>query len=299
VTSVVVVVGFGCGGSQRLARMANPEPSIEIVDPGAAPRQRLRYDLTLHAPERRELNLKVRATTTFTNTVLETGRRSADFPTMRFVERVEVGAVTPAGAAEVTSEVEEITALDDVVDPAIRKQVEPEVAAMKGLRVSWRMAPSGRIADLAVDAPNASGTARDRISAFADAMRELGVVFPDAEIGVGATWRVTTAQSSRDVKWNRTTTYRLRALTDSNATVEARIVMRAPSQALRVEPNATTRLTSATSEGTAELVVPLRGLVATGTIRSTSEASFSIIRGHLRITSTVQAEVLASVRPLP
>ncbi len=65
-----------------------------------------------------------------------------------------------------------------------------------------------------------------------------------------------------------------------------------------VEPNASTRLTSGTSNMSAKLSVPLQGLVATGASRGTIETNFAILRGRQRITATIQAETLFSVKPL-
>jgi hypothetical protein len=293
---VVFAIAVGCG-SQTL-HVANPEPSITVVDVGAEPRRLLRHELKPDATERMELALKIRINTAFTNTVLETGHRSADFPTIKNVALIKVTSLASDGVATVSSEVENVTVLDDVVDPKLRTRVADEVAALKGSRVSWRMAPSGRISDVAFEASNVPASARNRLSTFADSLRETSVVFPDAAIGIGATWKVTSEQSFAGVTWNRTVTYRLKALTDSSATVVTQIVMRARSQALSVEPNATTKLTSGTSNADGELIVPLRGLVATGTGQSTSEVNLLIVRGRLRITSTVQTETLSSVKPL-
>jgi hypothetical protein len=298
VRALLIVTAFACGGSQNGAHVAKPEPSITVVGAGAEPRQRIRYELTAHSPERVEMTFKLRMNTAFTNTVLQSGHRSVDFPTLRYVARSEVSTLTPAGDAVVTFELEEGTVLDDVVDPAIRKLAIAEVAFMKGSRGSWRRTPSGRISDIAFDAPNASSSARNLISTIADSTHETAVVFPDTAIGVGARWQVTSQQSSSGVQWSRTVTYELKSLTDSVATIDAQMVMHAPSQALSVEPNATTKLTSGSGNATAELIVPLHSLIATTTARQTSETNLLIVRGHLRITSTILTEILSSVKPL-
>jgi hypothetical protein len=291
VRALLLVTAFACGGSQNGAHVAKPEPSITVVDAGAEPRQQIRYELTAHAPERVEMNFKLRINTAFTNTALETGHRSVDLPTVRNVARSEVSALTPAGDAVVTFGLEEATVLDDVVDPAIRKLVVAEVVSMKGWRASWRMTPSGRISDITFDVPNASSSARNYYSTIADSINETAVVFPDTAIGIGATWQVTSQESFFGVQWNRTVTYRLKALADSTAAIDAHMVMHAPSQTLSIEPNATTKLTSGTSNTTAELIVPLHRLMATATAQGTSETNLSIVRRHLRITSTIQTEM--------
>ncbi|MBA3541253.1 MAG: hypothetical protein H0T79_16700 [Deltaproteobacteria bacterium] len=76
------------------------------------------------------------------------------------------------------------------------------------------------------------------------------------------------------------------------------LVARAPSQALRVEPNLSTRLTSAEINTTAELSIPLRGLVATITSRSVGTANYLVVRHRLRLISSVQTETVVSSKPL-
>jgi hypothetical protein len=66
---------------------------------------------------------------------------------------------------------------------------------------------------------------------------------------------------------------------------------------LSVEPNAVTRVTSGRVDETAELIIPLRGLAPTVTSQTTSELDLSIVRGHLRITTSVQTESWSSSRP--
>jgi hypothetical protein len=288
-----VLLGFGCSNATHVAR---PTPSpVALLDAGAAPRLRVRHDPVLHAPEQVETTLELTVSTSFTNTVLERGHTGVGLG-LRSRGRLEVIGFTAGGDALVTYEIEEAALVGDV-DPAIRPTVDAELAALQGARASWRMAPSGTVSELDIVAPQVSSSMQTRLSSLGQAIHDAAVVFPDAEIGVGARWQVRARPSLAGVTWDQTTTYQLRALTGTSATVEAETVMHARSQALRVEPTATTRLTSGTSRATSELIIPLRGLAATGASRTTTEANYSIVRKDLRITSTVQTEAAFSIRP--
>ena len=297
-TLALVASVAACGGSQRASSVL-VEPTIRVLDAGVEPRQLLHYDLTGLVPERMELSFKLRINGEYTNTVLETGHQTADFPTIKNTARLEVRSVGADGTATVSSIVEDVAILDDVVDPAIRRMIDVEVNAMKGSQYSWRMTPSGRIFDVTASAPNASAAVRARLSNVADTIRGNSVIFPDQAIGAGASWQVTSRYVLSGVTWEQTATYRLRDLTDSVATVSAQISMHADSQALSVEPNATTRLTSATGNASAELVVPFHSLVATATSRGASEMSLLVVRGHQRLASSIQTEAFTSMRPIP
>jgi hypothetical protein len=206
---VAVALVAGCGGAQRASTVL-AEPTTTVLDAGAEPRQQLHYDLAAHVPERMELTVKLRITGAYTNTVLETGHRSADLPSIKSIARLEGTAIDADGTATVSSIVEEVAVLDDVVDPTLRKAVDVEVNALRGSQASWRMAPSGRISDAATSAPNASDATRARLTNIADTIRDSAVVFPDQAIGIGASWQVTSRYVLSGVTWERTTAGRSR-----------------------------------------------------------------------------------------
>jgi hypothetical protein len=291
----VILIALVACGSTRGSRSPTPvEASIRIIDPGAEPRQRLRYELVRNAPEHLELALKTTIVTTMTNTVLETGSTRNETPTVRVRIRVEVADLTPTGEARITFAILEATLLDDVVlDPAVRRKLETELDAMAGLRGSWRMSSRGIVSGF--EAPAASSAVKHRL----DTMSQIhhGVVLPDAEIGIGAKWEVSERYSSAGVSWNRKATYTLSKLVDSTAEIEVEVVQSAPRQALRVEPTATTTLTSASAKGFGSLWLPLRGLVATGTSRMSAEMSFLIVARRLRITSAMLFASELSTKP--
>lgn len=92
----------------------------------------------------------------------------------------------------------------DVPDPKARQTVEAEVAALRRTERRYRLTPSGIEADGTKDAAGAG----------------VDIRFPDAPIGMGAVWRVTSTYAIKGVKFNRTAIYHLRGLDDATATVD-------------------------------------------------------------------------------
>jgi hypothetical protein len=125
------------------------------------------------------------------------------------------------------------------------------------------------------------------------------VQFPDAPIGIGAVWRTTYADEYGAAHWNTTVTCRLKSLDSAVATVEVTAAMRAPSQVISVEPNATTRVTSGERTNTQLLVIPLDRLALNGDGHDTSELNLQIVRGKLRVAATARMETLATFQTLP
>lgn len=286
----VLVLSVACGGAPP--RVVQPEPTLTVADPGAEPRQLLRYELTAHAPERTEVDTKMRM-----SSALQAGRYTVEAPTVQTFSRMEVVSIEPNGDAAVRSEVEQVKVLDDTSDPAIRKAAEAQTAGMKAMRSSWHMAPSGRISGITVAAPNAAAGMRRTLEGLGDTVADIGVVFPVVPIGVGASWQLVSEYVQAGVTWQRAIKYHLKEVTPTTATVDEEVAMRAGSQVLAVEPNATTRLASGTMTITGEMVVPLHGLVATGTAQGIGELDLELERGGHRAPSSLHSEITTSVKP--
>jgi hypothetical protein len=295
---VIASLIFVCGCSARADSVAKPVPTVVVLEPGAEPRQRLRYEPAPGLAEEVETSTKLRITNTFTNTVLETGQRSADYPTSVIRGRLQVTGQSAEGHALVSFAVEDVRTLGDVVDPRLRQRVDEELHRLRGVQAAFRLLPTGELADVKVDAPNASQEIRERVSSLASSLDEMFVRFPEADIGIGATWQIETHSTISGVKWTKKATYQLRELTDGQATVDVSVAMRAASQALRVEPNRTTTLESGEGTTSGQAFVPRHGLVTSGSSQTTTEASLLIVDRHLRISSTVRTEMLSAVKRL-
>ena len=110
--SWVLLLVVACGGSQHR------EPSQLVVGAGSEPRVLLRQTPALHAPEWVALTFKMRVSGAMTNTTLDTSRGLVDFPSIVSRERVEAIGTAADGSTIVAADIEDVSVLDDVVDPA-------------------------------------------------------------------------------------------------------------------------------------------------------------------------------------
>jgi hypothetical protein len=189
----IVALIAACAGTPRVVEAP---ATVTVLEAGAEPRQRVRYELAAHVPERRELTIKSRLSLKFVNTVLENGQRDVDAPTMTVVDRLEVTGFTPTGDALVAGEVVDASVGDDVVDPAIRSRAVASIAALKGRREVWRMAPSGATFDRTVSRSDIA--AFDRVASLFDQDVQATAVFP--------TWRSVPARAGRPARGRRSAT---------------------------------------------------------------------------------------------
>ena len=292
--AVAMLLTFGCASSAR--PVEKPKPTIVVLEAGAEPRERVRYEPAPGFVEEVETNSKVRMANTFTNTVLETGKRDADFPTLVVRGRLEVTGLSPEGDALVSYTLESVRSLDDVVDPRMRQVADAQARSMKDAHLTARLSPTGEVADVKVEMPNAPPALRKGVSAMGDSLDEMFARFPEAAIGVGAVWQVETRSTIAGVTWTRKATYTLRELTDGQAAVDVSMSMRASPQDLRVEPNASTTLTSGEGTQSGQALVLRHGLVASASSQMTTEANLLVVRQHLRISSTLRTEINLAVK---
>lgn len=292
----VVAVLTACGGATRYA--ASP-PVIAVIEPGGEPRRLVRYAApALHVPERIEIRLKVRSSVATTNTVLENGRTDVDAPTIRLVVRLEATGATPAGGTRISYEIEEASVLGDLVDPRMRGVLEPEVAALKGVRATWERDPAGVVSQVVLDPATLERANRAGLAGVPDAALQSVVRFPDVPIGTGAIWRTDYDESFGGIHWHTTFTSRVKEISATHVTVELSGVMRAPSQPISVEPNATVRLTSADRSGNQLWVIPLDRLAASGELRERAELNVLVVRGRVRSSATLILERIGFFQPV-
>jgi hypothetical protein len=296
--SVVVALALACGGAQLPAAR---DPSLTMLEAGAEPRQLMRYALVPHAPERLELDIKAGTTARYGPNPFQMKQRFTDYPTVVLVGRVEVSAVAADGAAQVALDLDDVVVRDDVMEFKVRQPIEEDAAQMKGARVAWQIAPSGKMSAPTIAAPRAAAAAQRRLSSVVERLQGAMVVFPDVPIGVGARWKVASEYRSSNMSFRytgaRTVTYRLKTMTDTTATVAIEESMHAGSQTVSVEPDRTTSLISGGDNTIGEVIVPLRALVASGSVTGFEELDYEIARGLSRLAVTIKTQVTTSIQP--
>jgi len=285
-----------CGGSQVAPRAPEPPPEVTVQDPGAEPRQVLRYELTAELSERFETTVKqrVRVKVAASGQIEQTG---ADLPTVRSRARASVSWLSVTGEAIISVELEDAAPVDDGSDRSLRMRAEREIEALRGWRVSWHQAPSGQISQIMWE-PRAKDVARPRHWSYVDALHQAAVIFPDTPIGVGASWQVISERTLRGVTWNQTVTYRLQALADGVATIDADFSSLAAAQTLVVDPHGTTKLTSGSMTGTVRLIVPLHRLVATTAGNAAADVALSTVYKKLQLSQALHVDVEMSTQPI-
>lgn len=289
----MLLVLAACGGG--VAALTPMAPVVDVSGAGSHPRRVVTIGLTSGTVEWVELDSKLRVDAAITDTTLDTHRRAIDFPTIRNRVRLEV-MNADAGGGVVAFEVESSEVLDDVVDGRVRAAVSAELGASKGLRGTYRVARDGTVSDVVL-AAGPDRRAPELRQRWTTALQDSGAVFPAQPIGVGAVWRVRSRVKIEGTLWHRVVTYTLRDLDARRATVRVVAEMHAPSQALRVEPTATSQLSSGKASTTGEIDVPLTAVARALRLTGTMELNVLVTQRRLRISSSVRNETWLTSRP--
>lgn len=294
--SVALLVALAaCGGAAPDAKAPVAPPTVKLLDPGPEPRQRVQFELAPHMIEQVEMTNKVYISTAFENTVLETGQRRSELPLVHVRGHLEVTDVTPDGVASISFAADGITA-DDDADPRVRHAVEAELRRARNVRGSWRMSRAGLLTDVQLEEDDRAGGAG--AGSVAAAVTATTIAFPEADIGVGATWQIVSQPRTGGIHWTTTSTCKLLSLENGVATVDVTVESRAGSQALFVEPRRSKRLTSGSATSSGQVIVPLKSIVPTAAIRGSSETNLQLVDYRRRVESTISIDSVLSINPL-
>ena len=282
--STLLLAGLAaCGSSPPKTRVIAPA-MLTVQDAGAEPRRPLRREIPLHTKEREQAQVNTTIERTVENAVRETGSARVQMPTITLVGDTEVTAVDPDGTMTIHYETERATYAGDVADPKALRAIEAEVAALRNLKITYRLSPQ--------NVPR-----YDNTSQMADLLSQGTVRFPDEPVGVGAAWTVTSKVSLAGVEWERRTTYHLKALDDASASIEIDLDATAPKQTLAQDSHGAVVVSGGHETGHALYMIPLHAIVTTGSGRDVDDIAMQMVRNDHRVRASSHTEEELAVKP--
>jgi len=223
-TSLVLLplVALGCSGSSEpsspaaSADTAGAESNVELrvirlLDPGAEPRQALRYQVADGQSERLELDIALAAAAAVEGDE-ESAQAEAVAPPVRLVVEVGPALALPDGSVRYAVTIREVLVLaDEGTDPDLVADLEAEMAPLTEVRGSVEVNALGVTRTSDFEAPETIGT---RTLMMLGNIRTslLTVPLPEEPVGVGARWEVTRQLSFGGIAVEQTVTYTLSSL---------------------------------------------------------------------------------------
>jgi hypothetical protein len=226
-------------------------PVIELVDPGAEPREPLRLRPVAGTESALDVALSLRMT-------VRAGGTEAPplgMPTVVVHGRVIVDSVTDDEIR--VRHLADAIELEDGADvPAeLRAELQRAVDGLAAYRASLRVDPRGFVRGGVIDVPSgAQGPAEQILAQLGQAYGQALVAAPVEPVGVGARWVETRDVDQSGMKLRQTTTYELRSRTSDAIEVHAEVVqsLRAADFSGGLVPGVRAKLVKFSGKGTVD-----------------------------------------------
>ncbi len=206
--------------------------SVHVLDPGKAPRRKLRYAWHKEHGETLTIDLRTTAATE------SEGERPPEvpLPPVRIVVALEPREVTPAGdlayAWHVTST--KVTPAAGS-NPQLAEGMIAEVGAIGHLAGTGALSARGLSTAVTVDPASVAdvsdaGATGEMVEQVRQTLFDLETPFPDEEVGQGARWEKIARLTARSAVVTQTETFTLASLAGDKGTVDDVLAQTAPSQ---------------------------------------------------------------------
>lgn len=272
-------------------------PALEVLDPGAEPRQvlRLRFVEGDSATVDLASDLKIAAVD---------GPAAIDPPpivqTVRFdVDRADVDR------AEVSFEVTGVT-IDDplgTLEAEELLQLTAALDAMVGLRGTGTIDRRGEFSSFTYDVPDGLDPAvTDALDQLEQDVTTMGVPLPEVPVGLGARWRARNTIEANGVRTEQVTTYEITAIDGDGVGYTAAVDQSSPPQDLpdrNLPAGTTARLLAATARGDLTGTLRLDAVVSPAELTMSGQQKVEVTDRSGSSTTSHDIDVSASVRPAP
>lgn len=206
-------------------------PVVRVLDPGAGPRRRLRYEVLAARTEMMTMTMSM---------TMEMAVNGATLPRkvsvkMRTQAHIDLA---PAAPGEVAATYRLLSTQLLASPGQAQDQTEAlrsQLAAMVGISGTVRFTTRGYVLAATLDVPPGVAPALTQtLSSIRDSMKELATPLPAEAVGVGATWDIERTVEMNGISLRRVDRYRLQALSESTARIEVTSESTAPRQRMKI-----------------------------------------------------------------
>jgi hypothetical protein len=236
---------------------------MKLLDPGQAPRRKLRYAWRVEQKEQLAMDLRTSAST-------EVGgakQPEIPLPPVHITIGIDPQSLSPEGDLRYAWRVTGATVTADTQSPAqVAEGMRTEVAAVEHLTGSALVTSRGLSREVTVDATTVldAGATGQMVEQVRQTLRDLAAPLPEEDVGRGARWQKLTQLDSKDTRLTQTETFTVMDLQADRGTLDDVLAQTAPPQALRapgMPQGAQARMESMLASGDAKTRFDLSRLV--------------------------------------
>ena len=230
--AVVVLAFVACGSKADKAPPPASAPAaaapsaVELVTPGAAPRQLVHYALAKGVRTTIELAVDVE---------LLASAMGGPVPTL--VMTMEIGAddVLPDGRMVVRSTVAKVSARDRAGSKISADTMTQQASMLVGIGVVGKLSPNGALSDAHLDygTQQVPDEMKAQLGSLTKGFERVALALPDVPIGVGAVWRTRKDVEESGAHMTATTTIEVTAIEGSKITYTRTAEVTGPDQTIQ------------------------------------------------------------------
>jgi hypothetical protein len=278
------------------AGSADSEPKVTLLDPGKAPRQKLRFLFTTK-PETMVMDLKTRMR-------VRAGAQSVPeiaLPTLRTVMRLVPEKVSPEGDLTYDGTVKRTEMLGDAKLPAQAKtELKQQLDQLVGLKVHSVVTSRGSVKALSVDIPpNTNPAVAQTLESIRESMRNLCSPFPEEAVGPGARWQVDSAVAA-PVHLTQKAVFTLVSVTPKAAELTAKVEQSAPRQKVEVAGVAAgtkTELVSLKGQGDSKVTTAFARLTPVSRVSLDNDTVTNVEQGGNKVEVNTTLHLDMTIKP--
>jgi hypothetical protein len=253
-----------------------PEPTratVTLVDPGKAPRKRLRYSFRAQPkPQNEALHLELR--TALSQAIGDAGTADITLPPVSIVIAIEPQSVSADGELLTYAwRVVRATSAPGNAPAQIAEGMRAEVAAVEHLSGTGLVDSQGISRGVATDAPDtdasgprahAADATGQMVEQIRQTLRDMAAPFPAEEVGAGARWTKVSELVSKEAVLTQSDAFTLTSVQGNTGSLDDVLAQTAPAQVLRgpgVPDGAEARMESMLASGQAKTRYDLSRIV--------------------------------------
>lgn len=241
--ALVVLAALALPGSAAVAQSPSPDASaapsvaaspapsagpasvtVRLVDNGRKPRAVRTYAFVAGTVQTVEMDVTQRLTTT----IAGSSEQTVDLPTIRYTMTTTVDAVDADGMTTMTTRIDAITVLDtpeaeEPLDPATISQLDETLQGLVGATFTGVSAPNGLTLSTSADLSAVDPAIAQQMTGIMDQLAQQSQVFPDAPIGRGARWIMSSTITANGITFRNRQTLTLKAIEGSRLAIAVQI----------------------------------------------------------------------------
>ncbi len=213
------------------ATQSAAKPQLALLNPGAEPRQELRFRPTVKAEQQATMTVNIDMAVSLAGN--QRPKTQVPATVMKFATKVT--KIDPNGDIHYQFRYTDVAVAPDAsLAPATLRQLRSQLAKIKGLSGTVVVDNRGQtLAGNFAIPPDADAMTRQMIAQLSQSIDQFSAPVPAAAVGVGAKWRVTSNPIIGGMTLQQTTTYELVKFQDGIATLNVTVAQQATSQTIR------------------------------------------------------------------